>query len=79
MQSSSQRGGAGKPQPDQHWHEHATCFRLSDRGLLVISSRGHAGIINTLKWAQELASSKGLTRLSAAFTWYRLLTTISAR
>jgi 7,8-dihydropterin-6-yl-methyl-4-(beta-D-ribofuranosyl)aminobenzene 5'-phosphate synthase len=47
MQPSSQRAGAGKPQPDQHWHEHATCFRLSDRGLLVISSCGHAGIINT--------------------------------
>ena len=28
---------AGKPQPDQHWHEHATCFRLGDRGLVVIS------------------------------------------
>lgn len=31
---------AGKPQPDQHWHEHATCFRLGDRGLVVISSCG---------------------------------------
>ena len=36
---------AGKPQPDQHWHEHATCFRLGDRGLVVISSCGHAGIV----------------------------------
>ena len=26
---------AGKPVPDQHWHEHATCFRLGDRGLVV--------------------------------------------
>jgi 7,8-dihydropterin-6-yl-methyl-4-(beta-D-ribofuranosyl)aminobenzene 5'-phosphate synthase len=34
---------AGKPQPDQHWHEHATCFRLGDRALVVISSCGHAG------------------------------------
>jgi 7,8-dihydropterin-6-yl-methyl-4-(beta-D-ribofuranosyl)aminobenzene 5'-phosphate synthase len=44
---------AGKPVPDQHWHEHATCFRLGDRGLVVISSCGHAGIINTLRRAQE--------------------------
>ncbi len=45
---------AGKPQPDQHWHEHATCFRLGDRGLVVISSCGHAGIINTLRRAQQV-------------------------
>ena len=45
----------GKPQPDQHWHEHATCFRLGDRGLVVISSCGHAGIIDTLKRAQQVS------------------------
>lgn len=45
---------AGKPMPDQHWHEHATCFRLGERGLVVISSCGHAGIINTLRRAQEI-------------------------
>jgi 7,8-dihydropterin-6-yl-methyl-4-(beta-D-ribofuranosyl)aminobenzene 5'-phosphate synthase len=50
---------AGKPQPDQHWHEHATCFHLGGRGLVVISSCGHAGIINTLKRAQEV-SGRGL-------------------
>jgi 7,8-dihydropterin-6-yl-methyl-4-(beta-D-ribofuranosyl)aminobenzene 5'-phosphate synthase len=33
---------AGKPEPDQHWHEHATCFRLGDRGLVVLTSCGHA-------------------------------------
>jgi hypothetical protein len=36
---------AGKPQRDQHWHEHATCFRLGDSGLVVITSCGHGGII----------------------------------
>jgi 7,8-dihydropterin-6-yl-methyl-4-(beta-D-ribofuranosyl)aminobenzene 5'-phosphate synthase len=46
---------AGKPVPDHHWNEHATCFRLGDRGLVVISSCGHAGIINTLKRAQEVS------------------------
>ena len=49
---------AGKLQPDQHWHEHATCFRLGDRGLIVISSCGHAGIVNTLKRAQEVSVEK---------------------
>jgi metal-dependent hydrolase (beta-lactamase superfamily II) len=45
---------AVKPLPDQHWHEHATCFRLGDRSLVVFSSCGHAGIINTLRRAQEV-------------------------
>ena len=53
---------AGKPEPDQHWHEHATCFRLGDRGLVVISSCGHAGIINTLRRAQEVS---GVDRIYA--------------
>ena len=34
---------AGTAVPDQHWHEHATCFRLGDRGLVVITSCGHGG------------------------------------
>jgi 7,8-dihydropterin-6-yl-methyl-4-(beta-D-ribofuranosyl)aminobenzene 5'-phosphate synthase len=32
---------AGKPVPDQHWHEHATCFRIGDR-----SVRGTAPVVN---------------------------------
>jgi len=58
---------AGKPQPDQHWHEHATCFRLGDRGLVVISSCGHAGIINTLKRAQEVSGVDKIYALVGGF------------
>jgi len=58
---------AGKPQPDQHWHEHATCFRLGDRGLVVISSCGHAGIINTLKRAQEVSGVGKIYALVGGF------------
>ena len=58
---------AGKPQPDQHWHEHATCFRLRDRGLVVISSCGHAGIINTLKRAQEVTGVEKIYALVGGF------------
>jgi 7,8-dihydropterin-6-yl-methyl-4-(beta-D-ribofuranosyl)aminobenzene 5'-phosphate synthase len=57
----------GKPQPDQHWHEHATCFRLGDRGLVVISSCGHAGIINTLKHAQEVSGVEKIYALLGGF------------
>jgi 7,8-dihydropterin-6-yl-methyl-4-(beta-D-ribofuranosyl)aminobenzene 5'-phosphate synthase len=58
---------AGKSEPDQHWHEHATCFRLGDRGLIVISSCGHAGIINTLKRAQEVSGVEKIYALVGGF------------
>jgi 7,8-dihydropterin-6-yl-methyl-4-(beta-D-ribofuranosyl)aminobenzene 5'-phosphate synthase len=46
---------AGKIVPDQHLHEHATCFNIKDRGLVVISSCGHAGIVNSVRQAQEVS------------------------
>jgi 7,8-dihydropterin-6-yl-methyl-4-(beta-D-ribofuranosyl)aminobenzene 5'-phosphate synthase len=45
---------AGQPVPDQHWHEHATCFQVGDRGLVIITSCGHGGIINTVRRAREV-------------------------
>ena len=58
---------AGKPEPDQHWHEHATCFRLGDRGLVVITSCGHAGIINTLRRVQEVTGVDKIYALVGGF------------
>lgn len=58
---------AGKPMADQHWHEHATCFRLGNRGLVVISSCGHAGIINTLKRAQDVSGVEKIYALVGGF------------
>jgi 7,8-dihydropterin-6-yl-methyl-4-(beta-D-ribofuranosyl)aminobenzene 5'-phosphate synthase len=58
---------AGKPVPDQHWHEHATCFRLGGRGLVVISSCGHAGVVNTLRRAQEVAGTEKIHALVGGF------------
>ena len=45
----------GKPVPDQHLNEHATCFHLKDRGLIVISSCGHVGIINSTRQAMKVS------------------------
>jgi 7,8-dihydropterin-6-yl-methyl-4-(beta-D-ribofuranosyl)aminobenzene 5'-phosphate synthase len=45
----------GKIVPDEHIHEHATCFNVKDRGLVVISSCGHVGIVNSARQAQEVA------------------------
>jgi 7,8-dihydropterin-6-yl-methyl-4-(beta-D-ribofuranosyl)aminobenzene 5'-phosphate synthase len=45
----------GKIMPDEHVHEHATCFNVKDRGLVVISSCGHVGIVNSVRQAQEVS------------------------
>jgi len=45
----------GKPVPDQHLNEHATCFHLKDRGLIVISSCGHSGIVNSTRQAMKVS------------------------
>lgn len=58
---------AGRPVADQHWHEHAICFRVGDRGLVVINSCGHAGIINTLKRAQEVTGVDKIYALVGGF------------
>jgi 7,8-dihydropterin-6-yl-methyl-4-(beta-D-ribofuranosyl)aminobenzene 5'-phosphate synthase len=58
---------AGQPEPDQHWHEHAACFRVGDRGLVVISSCSHCGIVNTVKRAQEVSGVDKIYALVGGF------------
>jgi len=41
---------------DLHPDEHATCYIVKGRGLVVISSCGHAGIINSVKSAMAAAN-----------------------
>ena len=41
---------------DQHPDEHATCYMVKGRGLVVISSCGHAGIVNTVRSAMKAAN-----------------------
>ena len=57
----------GKVVPDEHTHEHATCFNVKDRGLVVITSCGHVGILNTIRQAQEVSGIKQLHALIAGF------------
>jgi 7,8-dihydropterin-6-yl-methyl-4-(beta-D-ribofuranosyl)aminobenzene 5'-phosphate synthase len=45
----------GKIVPDEHYHEHATVFNVKDRGLVVISSCSHRGVVNAVKQAQEVS------------------------
>jgi 7,8-dihydropterin-6-yl-methyl-4-(beta-D-ribofuranosyl)aminobenzene 5'-phosphate synthase len=58
---------AGKPVPDQHWHEHATCFQVGDRGLVVITSCGHGGITNTIQRAQDITGVEKIHALCGGF------------
>ena len=60
----------GQPTDDAHIHEHATCFNVKDRGLVVISSCGHAGIINSSRRALEVS---GMNRLHCAMGGFHLL------
>jgi 7,8-dihydropterin-6-yl-methyl-4-(beta-D-ribofuranosyl)aminobenzene 5'-phosphate synthase len=45
----------GKPVSDEHYNEHATCFNVKDRGLVVITSCGHAGVVNSVRQAMEVS------------------------
>lgn len=59
----------GKFVADQHVNEHGTCFNLKDRGLLVISSCGHAGIVNTVRQAMQVS---GISKVHAVLGGFHL-------
>ncbi|MES2561160.1 MAG: MBL fold metallo-hydrolase [Pseudomonadota bacterium] len=60
---------AGKPAFDEHLNEHGTCFNIADRGLVVISSCGHAGILNTVRQAMEVS---GINKVHAVMGGFHL-------
>jgi 7,8-dihydropterin-6-yl-methyl-4-(beta-D-ribofuranosyl)aminobenzene 5'-phosphate synthase len=57
----------GKPTPDEHIHEHATCYNVKDRGLVVLNSCGHAGILNSIRQAMEVSGVNKLHALVGGF------------
>jgi 7,8-dihydropterin-6-yl-methyl-4-(beta-D-ribofuranosyl)aminobenzene 5'-phosphate synthase len=57
----------GKIVNDEHYHEHATCFNVKDRGLVVVSSCGHVGIVNSAKQAQEVSGVQKVHALVGGF------------
>jgi len=59
----------GKIVPDEHIHEHATCFNLKDKGLIVISSCGHVGIVNSVRQAMEVS---GVSKIHAIMGGFHL-------
>jgi 7,8-dihydropterin-6-yl-methyl-4-(beta-D-ribofuranosyl)aminobenzene 5'-phosphate synthase len=57
----------GKIVTDEHHHEHATCFHVKDRGLVVLSSCGHVGIVNSAKQAQDVSGVQKVHALVGGF------------
>ena len=55
--------------PDQHPDEHATGYIVRGRGLVVISSCGHVGLINTIKAAMAVS---GVDKLHAVLGGFHL-------
>lgn len=61
----------GKLVKDTHPDEHATCYIVQGRGLVVISSCGHVGLINTIKQAMAVS---GVSKLHAVIGGFHLVT-----
>jgi 7,8-dihydropterin-6-yl-methyl-4-(beta-D-ribofuranosyl)aminobenzene 5'-phosphate synthase len=59
----------GRLVPDQHPDEHATCYVVRGRGLVVISSCGQVGLINTIKAAMAVS---GVGKLHAVLGGFHL-------
>lgn len=57
----------GKLVLDEHPEEHATCYVVQGRGLVVISSCGHTGIINTIRTAMAVANVDRLYAVIGGF------------
>lgn len=57
----------GRLSRDLHPDEHGTCYIVKGRGLVVISSCGHTGIVNTVKTAMAVANVDKLHAVVGGF------------
>lgn len=57
----------GRLVPDRHPDEHATCYIVQGRGLVVISSCGHCGLINTIRTAMAVSNVAKLHAVVGGF------------
>jgi len=55
--------------PDQFRHEIATCFNLKNRGLVVLTSCSHRGVVNTIQQAQAVS---GVAKVHAVIGGFHL-------
>lgn len=59
----------GEMVPDLFTGEHATMYNIKDRGLVVITSCGHAGVINSVRQAQQ---ATGVSKVHAVVGGFHL-------
>jgi 7,8-dihydropterin-6-yl-methyl-4-(beta-D-ribofuranosyl)aminobenzene 5'-phosphate synthase len=59
----------GRFVPDKHPDEHATCFIVKGRGLVVVSSCSHCGVINAVRQAMAVS---GVDKLHAVLGGFHL-------
>ena len=55
--------------PDRHPDEHATCYVVQGRGLVMISSCSHCGVINAIRQAMQMS---GVDKLHAVLGGFHL-------
>jgi len=58
---------AGQLVQDEHADEQGTCYIVQGRGLVVISSCGHTGIVNTVRTAMKVANVSKLHAVIGGF------------
>jgi 7,8-dihydropterin-6-yl-methyl-4-(beta-D-ribofuranosyl)aminobenzene 5'-phosphate synthase len=59
----------GRLVPDRHPDEHATCYVVQGRGLVVISSCSHCGVLNAIRTAMTVS---GVDKLHAVLGGFHL-------
>jgi 7,8-dihydropterin-6-yl-methyl-4-(beta-D-ribofuranosyl)aminobenzene 5'-phosphate synthase len=59
----------GRLVPDRHPDEHATCYVVQGRGLVVISSCSHCGVLNAIRTAMAVS---GVDKLHAVLGGFHL-------
>jgi 7,8-dihydropterin-6-yl-methyl-4-(beta-D-ribofuranosyl)aminobenzene 5'-phosphate synthase len=68
----SQQELGGEVYLDQHWHEQAACYHVKGKGLVVITSCGHAGLINNIR---HLMKVTGVDKVHAVVGGFHLAPT----
>ena len=56
--------------PDDFQHEQATCFNLKGKGLVVLTSCGHRGIVNSVRSAMKVS---GINKVHAVIGGFHLM------
>lgn len=52
---------------DYHWGEHVTAYHVKDRGLVVMTSCGHAGLVNSVRQAQKTSGIQNVHAVMGGF------------